>query len=204
MNLKAAHIEFAQLVDLAENRLTAEGRESLLAHTSHCQVCAGELARVNKVVGLMRSDTTEDVPRHVLANAVNLFRSRVATPKSTLEQRVLAALTFDSTQSAPAYGLRSGASAAARQMLYTAGEHDLDLRIRQQNATSWLIAGQLMGECGDGGRVELRDANDEIVASALLNETCEFALPAIPAGNYSLRLRFSGTEIEVTEVELKA
>jgi hypothetical protein len=32
---------------------------------------------------------------------------------------------------------------------------------------------------------------------------CEFKLPAIPVGNYSLRVRMSDVEIEIPELELK-
>jgi hypothetical protein len=36
-----------------------------------------------------------------------------------------------------------------------------------------------------------------------LNELCEFTFPAIPTGNYSLRVRMPDVEIEIPELELK-
>ncbi len=205
--MKSSHIKFEQLVDLSENRVPAERRAGMLAHAHDCDFCAKELARVHQVINLMRADTTTDAPRDVLAHAVNLFRPQTANAaaKPSLVQRVLAALTFDSAKAAPAYGLRSGAiTAATRQLLYTAGENDLDLRLAQSGATSWIVSGQVLGECATGGQVELRDASDKVAAGASLNDTCEFVLPTIAAGNYSLRVRFAETEIEVTEIELKA
>ena len=73
---------------------------------------------------MMRSDSTIDAPRDVLTAAINIFSQERRVPL----RRIVALLTFDSRNAGPAFGVRS-LPAASRQMLYSAEEIDLELRI---------------------------------------------------------------------------
>ncbi|HKR00952.1 MAG TPA: hypothetical protein VJT09_09775 [Pyrinomonadaceae bacterium] len=202
MNPIFNHLPFAKLADMAEGRTSPGERAASLEHVSACTRCSGELARLEQVIGLMRADRAEDAPPAVIARAVNIFRSRAAlkTSEPSLARRILAALSFDSLQMTPAYGVRSGQQ-AARQLLYSAEENDLDLRVTP-SGEDWVVSGQVLGaECA-GGRVELEGTLG--VSRAELNDQCEFRLPAVPAGSYQLRLRLGPMEIEVPELELRA
>jgi hypothetical protein len=86
-------------------------------------------------------------------------------------------------------------------MLYSAGDNDVDLRV-QPAGESWVVSGQVLGECA-GGSVRLEGGAAE-VAAAELNELCEFTLPAVPSGTYKLRLRLNDVEVEIPELQLKA
>jgi hypothetical protein len=200
VNLTFQHLPFEKIADMAENRLAEAERAAAEAHVSGCARCSGQLARVEQTINLMRTDEATDAPRDVLASVMNMFRSRAVESEPSLVRRVLAALNFDSTTLAPAYGVRSG-QATARQMLYSAGENDVDVRV-QLAGESWVVSGQVLGEC-DGGSVELMDGSVLVVA-AELNELCEFALPAVPSGSYKLRLRLNDVEVEIPELQLKA
>jgi hypothetical protein len=196
------HLSFTKLADLAEGRLTADERNLSSAHVSSCSRCAAELTRLENILGLMRTDEAEDAPREVVSRAINLFRSRAVSQVPSVIQRIAAALSFDSFQMSPAYGVRSGQAAPARQLLYNAGEYDLDLRL-SETSEGWIVAGQLLGqECATGGHVELTGTQD--VVQAELNEQCEFNLSAVPTGNYKLSLRLTDLEVEIPELELKA
>jgi anti-sigma factor RsiW len=201
VNLTFQHLTFEKIADMAENRLPEAERAAARAHLSNCSRCSEQLAQVERTINLMRTDESKDAPRDVLASVMNMFRPRAAESRPSLARRVLAALNFDSTTLAPAYGVRSG-QATARQMLYSAGEHDVDLRV-QPAGESWVVSGQVLGECASGGRVELRDGATT-VATAELNELCEFALPAVPSGSYQLRLSLADVEVEIPELQLKA
>jgi hypothetical protein len=153
----------------------------------------------------MRADSSEDAPRDVLFNAVSLFRSRPPVEAEThgLLRRLVASLSFDSGARRPAYGLRSGAtSAAARQLLFSAGDLDVDLRL-SPSGEGWAVSGQLLGECA-AGRAELFADEEAPAARADLNDLCEFTLPTVPAGTYTLRLTVGDAEIEVPGLSLQA
>ncbi len=197
------HLPFAELADLAEGRLTPAARAASLEHVSACSRCSAKLGRLEQVLGLMRTDEGLDAPPALVSQAVNLFRARAARDTSpSLTRRILAALSFDSLQMSPAFGVRSG-QATARQMLYSAGENDLDLRVTQ-SGEGWVIAGQVLGAncAGLKGSVELQGA--EAKSTAELNDQCEFRLPPVGDGSYQLRVRFGDDLIEIPELELKA
>ncbi|HEX8139876.1 MAG TPA: hypothetical protein VF544_20115 [Pyrinomonadaceae bacterium] len=201
MKRRSQHIPFRTLAEMAEDGLAGEERAAAQSHVADCSRCASQLERLVKTVDLMRTDTAEDAPPEVIARAVNLFRLRSpAEPRPSLVRRVLAALSFDSLQLAPAYGVRSG-STAARQLIYNAGENDLDLRLTSKDE-SWIVSGQVLGQGCTGGEALLQGSSGQAIAT--LNELCEFALPPVASGSYTLHVRFNDVEVEVPDLELRA
>lgn len=204
MKSSPQHIAFARLADLAEGRLTAEEAAGARAHLAGCADCSGQAAELERLTGLMRADASEDAPRDVLFNAIRLFRARpTAAETPGLLRRFVASLSFDSGARNPAYGLRSGATAAAsRQLLFSAGDLDVDLRLAP-SGEGWSVSGQVLGECA-AGRAELfADGDDAPAARADLNDLCEFTLPTVAAGTYTLRLFVADAEIEVPGLSLR-
>lgn len=193
------HLTFAKLADLAEGRLSSNEQEVSSAHLSACSRCSAKLASLTSVVGLMRTDRAEDAPPELVSRAINLFHSRVASRQPSLVKRIVAALSFDSLQMSPAFGVRSG-QASARQLLFVAGDYDLDLRITQ-SGEMWNVSGQVFGEECSGGKIELEG---ETAIQADLNNQCEFTMAAVPTGSYQLRLRLPDLEVEIPQLELRA
>ena len=200
MRLTRQHIPFARLADLAEGRLAAADERDARAHLAACADCSEQSAQLERLTSLMRADVSEDAPRGVLMNAVGLFRARRAERSPGLLRRVVAALTFDSSTLTPAFGVRSGQAAPARQLLFSAGDFDVDLRLAS-GGEGWTVSGQVLGPCG-GGEVEV--AAGPRRERAVLNDLCEFTLPPVPEGVYTLRLRVGGVEVEIPELGLRA
>jgi hypothetical protein len=201
MKLAPRHIPFERLVDLAEGRVAPEESRDASAHLKTCAACAGHLAQVERLTQMMRTDDSVDAPRDLLAGALNLFRARPT--REGFLRRVVAALSFDSGALQPAFGVRSGQATSSRQLLFSAGDVDVDLRLAP-GEEGWAVSGQVLGECA-GGWAELGGAEDEgRAARAELNELCEFALPAVPAGSYTLRLRLDDLLVEIPDLNLRA
>jgi hypothetical protein len=195
------HVSFAKLADLAEDRASADERTVSMGHISGCPECNQQLDRLGEVFELMRTDTAADAPHDVMAYALNIFSRRETASEPSLLRRVVAALSFDSSSSlAPAFGVRSG-QATSRQLLYAAEENDIDLRITPEDET-WIVAGQVLGQDCAGGRIEIEGVSGS--AGADLNDLCEFTLPRVPAGTYTLRLRLGNAEVEIPQLELRA
>jgi hypothetical protein len=192
----SSHISLETLVDLVEGRATSAALEGAVAHISSCSDCVDTLRQLQQVILMMQSDTSEDAPRDLLQSAINIFSPERQLPSL---RRIIAILTFDSRLAGPAFGIRSLRS-TSRQLLYSAQETDLDLRITVQN-DECIVAGQVIRDGCVSGMVEI--SGDAGSAAANLNEVCEFTLPAIPLGNYSLRVKMSDVQIEIPELELK-
>jgi putative zinc finger protein len=202
MNLAPNHPPFERLADLAEGRLAPEEARGVKAHLAACRNCAAQLAEVERVTNLMRADNSVDAPRDVLSNAVRLFDSRQAREGVVAGaiRRIVASLSFDSLATGLAYGVRSGGADASRQLIFTAGDVDVDLRLAP-SPEGWAVSGQILGECA-GGWAELSGAGAEEAARTELNTLCEFALPVVPAGSYTLRLGLGDTLVEVPGLDL--
>ena len=197
MTTRTKHLDFEHLLEIAERHAIADIQTG--SHLTSCAACAEELSRIQSLLQVMQQDESVDAPRDVLAYAINVYRQQSVKPQKTLVERMIAALTFDSFTGNPAFGLRSG-QAPARQLIYSAGDNDVDLRIERREQNQWAIAGQLLGQKCSGGEVTLRGENQW--ASAALNEQCEFTLPAVPAGEYALIVTLADIEIEVPRIEI--
>jgi hypothetical protein len=201
---------FEQLADLAEERIASEARKETARieatpHLATCLECTSEVQRLEKVMLLMKSDREHDAPRDLLAYAVNIFDRTSSTKEPSILRRLVAVLTFDSNMNIrPAFGVRSG-QAGSRQLLYSAEDHDVDVRITLQQ-DQWTIAGQILGADCTGGEVTLVNLpeidGEKRSAKAVLNELCEFSLPPVAPGSYKLLLRFATSEVEVPRFEL--
>jgi hypothetical protein len=189
------HIPLETLADIVEDRAKAGILQTAMAHVATCSACDDMLRRLRQLVIMMRTDTAADAPRDVLMSAISLFSPQRKRPLP----RIIATLIFDSRKAGPAFGMRS-LRMTSRQLLYSAPQADLDLRIAIQNEEC-VVAGQVIRDGCAGGLVEISGATG--TAEASLNELCEFKLPAIPVGDYSLRVRMSDVEIEIPELELK-
>lgn len=193
--INSSHISLDTFVDIVEGRATSAALEGAVAHISSCSGCVDTLRQLQQVILTMKSDTSKDAPRDLLQSAINIF----SPEKRTTLRHIIGILTFDSRVAGPAYGIRSLRS-ASRQLLYSAQETDLDLRVTVQN-DECIVAGQVIRADCVSGLVEI--SGDAGSATASLNEVCEFTLPAIPLGNYALKIKMPDVQIEIPELELK-
>jgi hypothetical protein len=196
MNIFSPHIPFPELTDIADNQsvISAAARE----HLATCSHCSKQLENLRQTIGLMRADTTEDAPAELLQYARNIFRSRAMREGRSLLTTIIASLVFDSLTSAPAFGLRSQAT-AGRQLIYSAEAADIDVRISPEN-DEWQIAGQVLGSSCTGGDVDLE--SDSFSASVALNDICEFSFGTVPNGVYKISVRLPDLSIEIPPLEL--
>lgn len=190
------HISLETLADMLEERASSEVRQSAEPHISVCEMCNATLLNLRRLIFLMKSDTSEDAPRDVLMSALCTFTP--ARPASL--PRIVAVLTFDSRAAGPAFGMRS-IHTPSRQLLYTAQETALDLRVTVENEECSLAGQVIRDNCAGGAQIELSGATGTVTTE--LNELCEFSFPAIPIGKYSLRVRMPDVEIEIPELEFK-
>lgn len=142
----------------------------------------------------METDDSVDAPADSIKWAKNLLRAPVEQP--SLVRRIVAVLTADLAGGRPAFGERSG-SAQARQMLFTAGEYAIDLRVAG-NMKKFEIEGQILGKEVGGGFVRLEGTKFE----AALGKNGEFKLAGVSGGNYDLIVTVGEIELVAQNIEL--
>lgn len=154
---------------------------------------------IEEILNLMQRDDSVDAPADSIQWAKNLFRARVAAPKKSLTQKVLAVLQMDLAPNRTVFGERSATSPAVRQMLFEAGENSLDLRI-SQTKKGLNLRGQILGEGFANCAIKLTARSISFEARA--NELSEFNFAEIPAGKYDLILQNDENEIVVAGIDL--
>ncbi len=193
-----SHISYTKLVDWIEGRLAPAQQAVVTAHLDACSRCRTEAARIERIVAAMHADNSQDAPPALIARAVQSFRGHVVAQSPSLVQRLVAALRFESASLTPALGMR-GERASERQLVFVAGDCDVDLRI-SPSATGWQVSGQVLGAELGAGVAHLAGAKTE--CQAAIDPMSTFALPAAPSGHYTLTLSWPALAIAVDDLVL--
>lgn len=150
---------------------------------------------INKIIHLMQTDESLDAPADSVKWAKNIFRARVAEPKKSLVQKIIAVLQMDLSGAQSAFGERSATLSPTRQMLFQAGDNGIDLRITEAE-NGFEVQGQILGEGFSNGTARLGDFQ------AKANQLSEFRFTNVPGGKYDLVLQTDDREIEIAGLEL--
>jgi anti-sigma factor RsiW len=199
VSVGSRHIPFDRLIDLVEGRLSPDAQTQMQAHTSACSRCATQLAWLERVIGLMRTNDYEEPPARVAADISRVFGSYSPSASSSPRQRTMAVLRFDSAQLPLSVGRRSGSS-TERQLLFTAETLDLEVHITQSGSL-WEVSGQVLN-ADARGLAELQGPAGKVRAT--LNEVGEFLLMPVPLGQYTLILQLTTVEIEIAGLAIGA
>ena len=143
-----------------------------------------------------------DAPQWLVESAVGMWR--VPAPAAGLRQRIVASLGFDSWAAPATLAMRS-APPAVRQLLFTAGERDVDVRISPAEGIGHLprrftVAGQVLGP-GDNGVATLVHAQER-PRSVPLDEYGEFRFDDVPPGASLLVVQIGEDRIELPELHV--
>ena len=138
-----------------------------------------------------------DAPKNALQWSKNIFRTRAAAGrKLSLARKILAVLEMDLAPNKAAFGERSAGATAERQMLFSAGENGVDLRI-METEKGFVVRGQILGEGFAGATVRLGEHE------AKTGELGEFSFGNVLRGKYDLTLRSGDAEITIEKLEIK-
>ncbi|MBK6786760.1 MAG: carboxypeptidase regulatory-like domain-containing protein [Betaproteobacteria bacterium] len=137
-----------------------------------------------------------DAPEWMILRAEALGVPRVQRAPS-LFKRVQALLSVDSWAGAmPA--LRG--AAGTRQMLFSAAEHDLDLRVLPLEA-GWALEGQVLGP-DEAVQVQVTRPDGQALPPQPLDELGGFRIEGLAAGRYRLELQFADTVVELPPLDI--
>ncbi len=196
MSLLTKHLSEEIFSNLAEGKLQKEALADAENHLSACKNCSSEAETFAKIIGLMKADDSQDAPKDSIKWAKNMFRARIAEPKKTILQKILAILEVDLSQNQPVFGERSGSSPVS-QLLYKADEIGISLRITKEGEEAFVM-GQILGDDFSKCEIELQNVKKTFIVSS--NELSEFKVSKIPRGNYDMFIRNAEKEILIQNI----
>ena len=151
------------------------------------------------IIQRMQSDRSVDAPADALRYANNLYRTRLAEPKQSIIQRVIAVMKMDLAPNRAAFGERSAAGGQARQMLFESADNAIDLRITAA-ANGFDLRGQVLGDGFEQAEIVLSDGNNSVIAQ--VDDTGTFRLASISPGEYNLSIKGISSEIFIQSLTL--
>jgi hypothetical protein len=193
-----------RLLAYAQDELADSEAESIRVHLEKCGACQWWFDQVQKVRSATAGKNLIEPPDWLLRQGMNLFQRFESEPSDSLAKRVLAFLVVDSFAQEPVLGVRSVTS-MSRQMLYRAGDYDIDLSIDIKPSHVVAILGQSIPLNQDftavsDGDVQLLQGT-RLISATKINELGEFTFDGIPEGIYDMKLQLKDEEIEIAELE---
>lgn len=147
----------------------------------------------------METDRSVDAPADSIKWVKNLYLSRAVQQKPSLLRQIVAVLRSELAAGKPAFGERSAGASQARQLLFTADEAAIDLKITG-TGKKLNIAGQIIGDGFENAAILL--FNDENEYSATTGELADFTIQKIDRGIYRLTVTADDLEIVIESIDL--
>lgn len=197
MNFSKKHIEFEEIINLAENDFAPELSSAKANHLGSCAECSAQLRQLGNLFLLAPKDLTETVPQAVTAHLLNIYRQPSAKPRPSLINRLAGLLIFDDWK--PEFALNERLSFQdTRQLLYRAGDYTIDLRVHLAD-DNYLISGQVFPEAFSA---VVRIYNAKTSMETSLNEDGEFDFPPFKESSFNLQIVTENETIEVNDISL--
>lgn len=197
MKLSTQHIEFEEIIKLAENDSASKLSSAKANHLGNCAECSAQLRRLENLFSLAPKDFNDTVPQSATANLLNIYRQPAAERRKSLTNRLAGLLIFDDWK--PEFALNERLSFQdTRQFLYKAGDYTIDLRVHIAD-DCYLISGQIFPDIRSAV-VRIHNAKTSLETS--LNENGEFDFLPFNEGSFNLQIVTDNETIELNDIFL--
>jgi hypothetical protein len=151
----ARHFDITEWADFARNLVTPEQNQEMSGHLqAGCTRCEKLQTLLTRLVGVCAREIAFEVPRYA-ERSVKALASLGKESRRSAFQRLLATLTYDSTNDPQPVGVR-GTHQISRQVLFHAGDYSVDLRFEHEKGSSSMV---LVGQIAN------QKAPDEVMAN---------------------------------------
>ena len=179
------HPTVETILNFVDNKTDVVG---VADHISSCSRCGEKEQEFKGLLGFIREDAVNEPPAELLEWGVQLFQP-VLRPTEGKLRHIFAKLVFDSFEQPLPAGIRHVGS-IPRQLLFKAGEVDVDLRIESADDDRISLAGQVLSdstEFFDDTPVRL-ESHGIIRYKTRTNPVGEFAFDQVPQDTYHLSM----------------
>ena len=184
------HVNAEKLMEYRDGQLTEESKAMIDSHLSHCADCSKMNQELQEFMISIESDSLFEPPADTLRWGMNLFQPMLQ-PKESVGARVrkiVASLVFDTyDEPAPAGVRRVGAP--PRQLLFRAGDVDVDVKIESMETNDRIsLVGQVLSnneKFFDNTPVKL-ESHGMVRYKTMTNFVGEFVFDEVPKDTYHL------------------
>lgn len=182
------HISAEKLVEYLGGHVTAESRESIEHHLVECSACVELKQDLGRLTLQLEQDSRYEPPADLVQWGINLFQPMLQPQAGGRLRKIIASLVFDTYDQPMLAGVRR-VGAPPRQLLYRAGDIDVDVKIESMDANDRIsLAGQVLSNTAkffDNTAVKL-ESHGLIRFKTKTNFVGEFSFDEVPKDTYHL------------------
>jgi hypothetical protein len=182
------HINAEDLVDYMDGRVSGAGKLAVESHLSKCNDCVELKDELGLLVLRLQEDTTFEPPAELVQWGVSLFQPLLQPSTGGKLRKLIAALVFDTFDQPLLAGVRR-VGAPPRQLLFRAGDVDVDVKIESMEANDRItLVGQVLSTTAkffDNTPVKL-ESHGIVRYRTMTNLVGEFSFDEVPKDTYHL------------------
>jgi hypothetical protein len=173
-----------------DRQLNDEAKVMVDSHLSQCEGCSQTMQELQQFIGFLESDAGFEPPVKVLQWGVSLFQP-ILQPRESIGgkvRKIVASLVFDTFDEPALAGVRR-VGAPPRQLLFRAGDVDVDVKIESVETNDRIsLVGQVLSNTEkffDNTPVKL-ESHGMVRYKTLTNSVGEFVFDEVPKDTYHL------------------
>ena len=181
------HLSVENIISYMDGQGTDVEKSTLEAHLADCKECSELKQEFQTLMVQLREDSSFEPPAEVVEWGVNLFQP-VMKPEKGGVRKIIASLVFDTFDQPMLAGVRR-VGAPPRQLLFRAGDVDVDVKIESMEANDRItLVGQVLSSATkffDNTPVKL-ESHGIVRYRTRTNVVGEFSFDEVPKDTYHL------------------
>jgi len=181
------HVSAENLMNYMDGHISDVEKSTMETHLLSCKNCAELGQELRVLVSRLREDSSFEPPAELVQWGINLFQP-VMQPAVGGLRKIIASLVFDTFDEPMLAGVRR-VGAPPRQLLFRAGDVDVDVKIESMEANDRItLVGQVLSSAAkffDNTPVKL-ESHGIVRYRTRTNVVGEFSFDEVPKDTYHL------------------
>jgi hypothetical protein len=182
------HLTVENLMNYMESQPTDVEKSTLEGHLATCTECSELKQEFHALTTRLREDSSFEPPADLVQWGVSLFQPVMQPESKGILRKIVAALVFDTYDQPMLAGVRR-VGAPPRQLLFRAGDVDVDVKIESMEANDRItLVGQVLSSTAkffDNTPVKL-ESHGIVRYRTQTNVVGEFSFDEVPKDTYHL------------------
>ena len=182
------HITVEKLISYMDGQASDVEKSNVISHLSGCTECTELKEELDGFIIRLLEDSTYEPPANLVQWGVNLFQPVMQTETGGKLRKYIASLIFDTFDQPMLAGVRR-VGAPPRQLLFRAGDVDVDVKIESMEANNRItLVGQVLSSATkffENTPVKL-ESHGIVRYRTKTNPVGEFSFDEVPKDTYHL------------------
>jgi hypothetical protein len=182
------HLSVENLMSYVDGQTAPTEKPAIEQHLNSCSECLELRQELQNLVSQLQNDSINEPPSHLVQWGIDLFQPVMQPSSGGRIRKIIAALVFDTFEQPALAGIRR-VGAPPRQLLFRAGDVDVDVKIESLEANDRItLVGQVLSSGAkffDNTPVKL-ESHGIVRYKTRTNIVGEFSFDLVPKDTYHL------------------